>query len=85
MPLCLIIFSVNGCFLKYLIEILRSWMAPHEFEFANGFCGKVERAVGGVDIHIEEIIEVIFGEKLIFIKRKGMFRDMWASSYKIVK
>nr|CAD2132591.1 unnamed protein product [Meloidogyne enterolobii] len=55
LPFCLFLFSVNGCLLKYLIELLHNWMAPHEFAFANGFCGKIERAVSGVDIHIEEI------------------------------
>ncbi|KAL7077886.1 hypothetical protein ACQ4LE_003417 [Meloidogyne hapla] len=55
LPLCLFLFSVNGCLIKYLIELIHNWMAPHEFAFANGFCGKVERAVSGVDIHIEEI------------------------------
>nr|CAD2182267.1 unnamed protein product [Meloidogyne enterolobii] len=55
LPICLFLFSINGCLLKYLIELLHNWMAPHEFAFANGFCGKIERAVSGVDIHIEEI------------------------------
>jgi hypothetical protein len=47
LPLSLCLCTLSGCLLAALLTGLQRWLAPHEFAFANGFCGQIEKAVSG--------------------------------------
>lgn len=49
-PLLLLLLTLAGSLLHILHTALQRWLAPHEFAFANGLCGKIEKAVSGVGL-----------------------------------
>uniref|UniRef100_A0A914GS32 Transmembrane protein n=1 Tax=Globodera rostochiensis TaxID=31243 RepID=A0A914GS32_GLORO len=52
-PFSIVLLAVSGLIFSSLQRAIERWLAPHEFAFANGICGQIERAVSGARLNEE--------------------------------